>query len=340
MAERSNRLPATRLFGNQPSPLRPRFLSSFGHVATLHCDTIFYKMGFAQRSLHSRSIQDVSASGMLYMLASRAVAPFAAHLPLCHLFRVDVVIDGVAPIAPRTSGPLHIVWRIKWSPPVRAMGDEIRPPNAVGDIPLSRFRKIVVSSFREVALLPNAAVNEGDLVSSESGNGVGGKIWDDGIRKFARIANNIGHWRFSPAFVDLGVARPAGRRADVVSRIRGGSLLLTFHAGQLAQAANEEHFLPTVVALLVMRVCPAGQAGEAHAITDDAADFSIREVLRSWQTQVWNLGVKAAPDSGLSGAVRTMASCTAVEETLTGFFQNFRRGAPWVCFEACIPRDG
>ena len=27
--------------------LRPRFLSAFGHVATLHCDTIFYKMGFA-----------------------------------------------------------------------------------------------------------------------------------------------------------------------------------------------------------------------------------------------------------------------------------------------------
>src|SRR5258706_12222291 len=117
-----------------------------------------------------------------------------------------------------------MVWRIKCGRPVGAIGDEIRPPTAVDDIPLSRFRKIVVSPFREVALLPNAAVNEGDLVPSESGNGVGGKIWDDGIRKFARIANNIGHSRFLPTFVELGAAIPAGRLADVVSAISASGL--------------------------------------------------------------------------------------------------------------------
>src|ERR1700687_6386445 len=96
---------------------------------------------------HSRGIQDVSASGMLHMLASRTVAPFAAHVPLRHLFRVDVVIDGVAAIACNTSGPLHIVWRIKWGPPVGAICGEIPSPNAGGDIALRRFRNIVVSPF-------------------------------------------------------------------------------------------------------------------------------------------------------------------------------------------------
>ncbi len=62
-----NRLPATRLFGNQPSPLRPRFLSAFGHVATLQCDTIFYKMGSvsAHESLCGRTRVDTEINNGL-----------------------------------------------------------------------------------------------------------------------------------------------------------------------------------------------------------------------------------------------------------------------------------
>lgn len=45
-AERSHIQSATRLLGNQLWPLRPCLLRSFGHVATLLCDTIFHKMGF------------------------------------------------------------------------------------------------------------------------------------------------------------------------------------------------------------------------------------------------------------------------------------------------------
>src|SRR5258708_39728751 len=110
--------------------------------------------------IHTRGIQGVSARRMLHMLASRPVAPFAAYVPLRHLFRVDVVIDGVAAVACRTRGPLHIVWRIKRRPPVGPICHEIRPPNMVRDIPLRWLRKIVVSPFREVTLLPNAAVNQ------------------------------------------------------------------------------------------------------------------------------------------------------------------------------------
>jgi hypothetical protein len=46
MAKRFHSLSATCLLGNQPSPLRPRSPSTLGHVATLRCDTLFFKMGF------------------------------------------------------------------------------------------------------------------------------------------------------------------------------------------------------------------------------------------------------------------------------------------------------
>src|SRR6266404_6141791 len=109
--------------------------------------------------IHTRGIQGVSARRMLHVLASRPVAPFATYVPLRYLFGVDVVIDGVAAVACRTRGPLHIVRRIKRRPPVGPIRHEIWPPNPVGDIPLRRLRKIIIAPFREVTLFPNAAVN-------------------------------------------------------------------------------------------------------------------------------------------------------------------------------------
>src|SRR6266850_4424679 len=44
-AKRSHIQSATRLLGNQLSPLPPCLLLSFGHVATLLCEAIFHKMG-------------------------------------------------------------------------------------------------------------------------------------------------------------------------------------------------------------------------------------------------------------------------------------------------------
>jgi len=56
----------------------------------------------------SRGFRMFPASGMPHMLAS---GPWHRSQPTFHppLVRVDVVIDGVAAIACRTSGPLHIV---------------------------------------------------------------------------------------------------------------------------------------------------------------------------------------------------------------------------------------
>src|ERR1700724_972501 len=64
--------------------------------------------------IHSRRIENVSAHWMLYVLAARPVALFATHVPLCHLFGLDVVVDGVASIAGRARRPLHIICRIVW----------------------------------------------------------------------------------------------------------------------------------------------------------------------------------------------------------------------------------
>src|ERR1700730_10546879 len=107
---------------------------------------------------------------MLYMLASRTVAFLAAHVPLRHLFRADVVVDRMATVTSRASGPLHIVRRIKRLPPIRSLGHKILPPNVSGNVPLRRLRKIIVASFREITLLPNAAVNQRDILLRELGN--------------------------------------------------------------------------------------------------------------------------------------------------------------------------
>src|SRR5580704_2931206 len=159
---------------------------------------------------------------MLYVLAAWPVTLFAANVPLCHLFGVDVVVDGVASIAGRARGPLQIVCRIVWFPPVGSLGDEIRPPNSMGNIPLRGLGKVIVSSFREVTLLPKAAVNQGDLVFREFGNGIRREIGNDGVRMVARIANHVCNGGFSPVFVNLRVALLAGLRARVVSRVCRG----------------------------------------------------------------------------------------------------------------------
>ena len=172
--------------------------------------------------VHTGRIQSVAARWMRDVLAPGTVATFAAYIPLRHLLGLDVVADGVTAVAGGTGGPLHIVRGIERRPPVGSIGDEIWSPNAVGDIPLGWFGKIIIAALGEITLLPNAAVDQGDLVFRESGDGVGGEIGNDGVGKFARIANDIGHRSFSPAFVELRVTLFAGFGADVMRGTCGG----------------------------------------------------------------------------------------------------------------------
>ena len=179
-----------------------------------------------------RGIQNISAGWMLDVLAAGAVATFAADVPLGDLFCVDVVADGMAAIAGGAGGPLHVVGGIECGPPVGAVGNEIGPPDFVGDIPLRGLRVIVVADFCEVALLPHAAVDEGDLVLGELGDFVCRKVGDDDVRGVARIANDVGHRSFAPVLVDLRVAFLAGGRAGEVSRAYGRGLLCALFLGQ------------------------------------------------------------------------------------------------------------
>src|ERR1700688_3392307 len=104
---------------------------------------------------------------MLNVLATWTMAFLASNVPLRHLFRVDVVVHGMATVTGRPRGPLHIVRRIERLPPIRPLGHEILPPNMPGNIPLRRLRIIIVSSLREVTLLPNAAVDQRHIILRE-----------------------------------------------------------------------------------------------------------------------------------------------------------------------------
>jgi len=175
--------------------------------------------------VHVCGIQKIGARRMRVVFAAWAVATLAAYVPLGDFFGVDVVADGVATVAERAGGTLHVVGEIERHPPVGAIGNEIGAPDFVGDVPLSGFGVVVVADFGEVALLLEAAVDERDIVLCEFEDFVGGEVGDDGVRKFAGIADDVSHGRFAPVFVNLRVAFLAGGGAGVASRAHGYGLL-------------------------------------------------------------------------------------------------------------------
>src|SRR5579871_6845063 len=102
---------------------------------------------------------------MRRVLAARAVATFTADVPLDDLFRVNIVTDRMTAITKRASGPVHIVRRIESRPPV-ATGRRhyVLAPLVVLDLPLHRQWEIVFSDLCKVTLLPDAAIDERDLI--------------------------------------------------------------------------------------------------------------------------------------------------------------------------------
>ena len=104
------------------------------------------------------------------MRGARTVAFLAPDIPFGHGLGADVVIHRMATVAERTCRTFEIVGRIESRPPVRTCLDDIWPPDLVGDVPLHGKRKIVVSDFLEIALLPDASVDEGDIVLGKREN--------------------------------------------------------------------------------------------------------------------------------------------------------------------------
>ena len=112
-----------------------------------------------------------------------------------------------------------------------------------------------------------------------------------------------------------------------------------FFVGQVAQAADVEDQLPTVVGLLVVGLGPAWHAGERNAAANDVAELAVGEIVCLRQAEVRDSRIEIAADVGLAGAVRGVADGAAVEITFAGFFQNVRSGFPWVGFEAGFSRN-
>src|SRR6267143_3360959 len=290
--------------------------------------------------VHARGIENVAARGMFNMVAAGSVAAPAADVPLQDLLGMNVVVDGVAAIAGGAGGTLHIVWRIERFPPIRSFGYKVGTPNVVGDIPLRRLRKIVIANSCEVALLPEAAVDECYLVLRELGEEICGEIGNDGLGMLTGIPDDVGHGRLLPALVDLLVAFFAGQRARVV-RGSGRCLLRQFLAGrQLAQVADEENEFPAIVVLFFVRMAPGGHARETDAVLDDVADLAIGKILRLWQAQIWRLGVEVPADLGLAAAVVAVAGRAAVDVTVAGLIEDLRRGFQGIVFMARGGWDG
>src|SRR5579872_6796999 len=122
--------------------------------------------GIAGRHVVQMSgIDNVGARGMCDMFAAGAMAAFAANVPLGDLFCVNVITHRMAAVAKRPCGAVEVVTGIKRSPPIASCGRHlIFAPFLVYDFPLNGQREIVVADFCEVALLPDASVDESHLI--------------------------------------------------------------------------------------------------------------------------------------------------------------------------------
>ena len=233
-----------------------------------------------RHGVHLRRIDDVAASGMGHMLASRSVAALTPDIPFRDLLGLDVVVHRVAAIAGWPRGSLHVVRRIERCPPIPAFrGDHIRTPGMIADDPLHRQRKIIVADLGEIALLPQAAVDEGNLILVEPGNVVGREVGDDGVRVSMKVAHHIGHRSFLPAGIYFCVAFLAGLRTDIVRRTGGSRFLGSFSGGEWPKTPNKMDQFPAVAGRFQMRIAPSGHSSELDSVFDDVVNLAVAETL-------------------------------------------------------------
>jgi hypothetical protein len=162
-------------------------------------------------------IDNVAAGWASHMIASRAMASLASHIPFGDGLGFDVVVDGMTPVAKRTRWPFHVVGGIQRRPPVRSILDEVWPPHLVSNIPLRRQDIIIVADLFEIPLLPLAAVYEGDVFLFKSDQRIRlREVRKDRFRVFFRIYDNIRHPGLLPALINLRMARFARARPYVM----------------------------------------------------------------------------------------------------------------------------
>ncbi len=123
--------------------------------------------------IESRGVDDVRRRRLLHVLTSWAMTLLTPDVPLRHLLGVHIVVDGVAAIAGRPGWTSHVVRGIVWSPPVGSGFDVISTPDLMGNVPLGRQRKIVVTDFLEIPLLPLRSMTKAmsSLLNVSNGSG-------------------------------------------------------------------------------------------------------------------------------------------------------------------------
>ena len=222
--------------------------------------------------IHLRRINDVIASGMCSVFCAGAVTTFAAYVPFGDLLAMNVIAHGVTSIAGWTGWALHVVVGIVLRPPVGAGRRHfVRFPLPGSDNPLRRQWKVIVTDFGEVALLPDATVNEGDLIFAELRNFIGSQVGKDGVRMFVRITDDICHRGFLPALVDIGMAFRASLRANIVRGLR--CLCLRWRR---AKATDKGNKFPAVSGGFPV---DCWHTSELNAVLDDVMNFAVGEVL-------------------------------------------------------------
>ena len=198
------------------------------------------------------------------------------------------------------------------------------------DVPLRGEYEIVVADLLEVALLPSAAVGEGDVVLGEGEQRIGlGEIRNDRVRMLARIAHHVGHARLLPALIDVGVAVLACRRADVVRRSHRRDRLRARHLrrqrGHLGQVAQIGAHLPD----LAIGQLPRRHAGMPDAVLDVIEQLAVAHALDVGAAQIRGPRILAAADLGLAAAVIgvTQLALAAVHLVPGGDIRAARGGA-------------
>ena|SRR5437867_7621437 len=164
------------------------------------------------------------------------MAFLAPDIPLGHGLGADIVVYRMAAVAQRTRRTLEVVGRIECRPPVRPGFDDIRRPDLLRDVPLHGKREIIVADFLEIALLPLASVDEGDIARREWKDRIGlGKVWNDGVGVFPRIAYDVCHAGLAPPLIEAGMTRLACRGTGVTS----GARVLRLHPEAKTEEACE-----------------------------------------------------------------------------------------------------
>ncbi len=162
-------------------------------------------------------IDDVVFGGVFDMQTAGSVALFTAYIPLCHLFGLDVVVDGMAPITGGPGGAVEVGWAVKRHPPICSCFHVVGEPAFFLNVPLRGKRVIVIAPPGEIALLPVASIDERHLIETECDEWIGVReVSEYGFGMDLWIAHDIGHAGLLPAVVGLSVAFTAAFRSDKV----------------------------------------------------------------------------------------------------------------------------